>query len=74
VTGHHLHRDRNYRQTCAVVEPHPGRPGRVVLRNLSDKTWTVAPEGEAARRVPPSMRLGVRPMAIDFGGVQGRIA
>lgn len=74
VTSHHLYRDRGYRQTCGVVEPHPGRPGRVILRNLTDKTWTVFPEGEEARRVPPSMRLGIRPMAIDFGGVQGRIA
>jgi eukaryotic-like serine/threonine-protein kinase len=73
VTSHHLYRDRGYRQTQAMVEAHPGRPGRVVLRNLTDKTWTVAPEGEAPRRVAPSMRLGVRPMTIDFGGVQGRI-
>ncbi len=73
LTSHHLRRDRGYRKTCAVVEQHPGRPGRVVLRNLTDKTWTVAPEGEQPKRVAPSVRLGVRPMLIDFGDVQGRI-
>ena len=73
LTSHHLRRDRGYRKTCAVVEQHPGRPGRVVLRNLTDKTWTVAPEGEQPKRVAPSVRLGVRPMLIDFGYVQGRI-
>jgi serine/threonine protein kinase len=73
LTSHHLRRDRGYRTTCAVVEQHPGRPGRVVLRNMTGQTWTVAPEGEQPKRVAPSVRLGVRPMLIDFGGVQGRI-
>ena len=73
VTSHHLNRDRGYSKTCAVVEPHPGRTGRVVLRNLTDKTWTVAPDGEPAKHVAPSVRLGVRPMLIDFAGVTGRI-
>lgn len=73
VTSHHLYRDRGYRNTCAVVEQHPGRPGRVVLRNLTDKTWTVVPDGETPKHVAPSVRLGVRPMLIDFGGAQGKI-
>lgn len=76
VTSHHLHRDRDHHTACAVVEPHPGRPGRVVLRNLTDKTWTVVPDGEEAKRVAPSQRLGVRPMRIDFdpkGPVRGQI-
>jgi eukaryotic-like serine/threonine-protein kinase len=73
VSSHHLYRDRGYRKTCAVVEPHPGRPGRVVLRNLTDRTWTVAPDGEGPKRVAPSVRLAVRPMLIDFGDVQGKI-
>ena len=73
VTSHHLDRDRDYRTACAVVEPHPGRPGQVVLRNLTDKTWTVVPEGEEPKRVAPSQRLGVRPLRIDFGSVKGQI-
>jgi hypothetical protein len=39
----------------------------VVLRNLTDKTWTVLPDGEQPKRVAPSQRLGVRPLHIDFG-------
>jgi hypothetical protein len=77
VTSHHLNRDRDYRTECAVVEPHPGRPGRVVLRNLTDKTWTVIPDGEEPKRVAPSQRLGVRPLRIDFDpegrGARGEI-
>ena len=73
VTRHHLYRDRGYRQTCAVVEPHPGRPGELVLRNLTGVTWTVVPEGEPAKPVAPGVRLGVRPMRIDFGDARGRI-
>ncbi len=74
VTSHHLTRDRGYRTTCAVVEAHPGRPGRLVLRNMTDSTWTVVPEGEEAKHVVPSQRVAIRPMLIDFGGVQGRIS
>lgn len=73
VTSHHLNRDRDYRTACGVVEPHPGRPGRVVLRNLTDKPWTVVPDGEEAKRVAPSQRLGVRPLRIDFGSARGQI-
>ena len=73
VSGHHLYRDRDYRSVCASVEQHPGRPGRVVLRNLTDKTWTVLPDGEEPKRVAPSQRVGVRPMQIDFGKARGRI-
>ncbi len=74
VSSHHLYRDRQYRTTCASVEPHPGRPGRVVMRNLTDKTWTMVPDGEEPKHVAPSQRLGVRPMQIDFGTVRGRIS
>jgi eukaryotic-like serine/threonine-protein kinase len=74
VSNHHLYRDRQYRTTCASVEPHPGRPGRVVMRNLTDKTWTMVPDGEEPKHVAPSQRLGVRPMQIDFGTVRGRIS
>jgi DNA-binding helix-hairpin-helix protein with protein kinase domain len=73
VSSHHLYRDRQYGTVCASVEAHPGRPGRVVLRNLTDKTWTMVADGEEPKRVAPSQRLGVRPMQIDFGTVRGRI-
>ena len=73
LTSHHLNRDRDYGTACAVVEPHPGRPGRVVLRNLTDRTWVVGPDGEEPKRVAPSQRLGVRPLYIDFGAVKGQI-
>jgi len=74
VNRNHLHRDHDYRSACAAVEQHPGRPGRVVLRNLGDNTWTVIPDGEEPKQVAPSQRLGVRPMQIDFGDeVRGRI-
>jgi hypothetical protein len=45
----------------------------VVLRNLTDRIWTVVPDGEEPKRVAPSQRLGVRPLDIDFGQVAGRI-
>jgi eukaryotic-like serine/threonine-protein kinase len=73
VSRHHLYRDRDYRSACATVEPHPGQPTRVILRNQTDMTWTVVPDGEEPRRVAPSQRLAARPMQIDFGEVQGRI-
>ncbi len=73
LTSHHLYRDRDHRTACAIVEPRPGRPGRVILRNLTDKTWAVVPDGEGPKQVAPSQRLGVRPMRIDFGGASGRI-
>jgi predicted RNA-binding Zn-ribbon protein involved in translation (DUF1610 family) len=66
LTSHHLNRDRDHRTACARVEPHPGRPGQVVLRNLTDKTWTVVPDGEQPKRVAPGQRLGVRPLLVDF--------
>jgi hypothetical protein len=45
----------------------------VVLRNLTDRTWTVVPDGEEPKRVAPNQRLGVRPMRIDFGPARGQI-
>src|SRR5215469_1859498 len=73
VTSHHLFRDRGHKTTCAVVSPHPGRPGHVVLRNMTSQAWVVAPEGEDPKPVAPGQRLAIRPMLIDFGGVQARI-
>jgi hypothetical protein len=73
MTSHHLDRDHDHRTARAAVEPHPRRPGRVVLRNLTDQTWTALADGEEPKQVAPSQRLGVRPMHIDFGKVQGQI-
>jgi len=73
VSRHHLYRDHQYRTACATVEPYPGRPGHVIMRNLTDQMWTVFADGEEPKRVAPNQRLGVRPMQIDFGTVRGRI-
>jgi eukaryotic-like serine/threonine-protein kinase len=73
ITSHHLHKDWNYESVLGVVEAHPGKPGDVVLRNVSSDDWTMTPDGEAEIKVAPQRRLGVRPMVIDFGSVQGRI-
>jgi serine/threonine protein kinase len=76
VTSHHLNRDHDHRTARAVVESHPGRPGQVVLRNLTEASWTVVPDGEEPKQVAPSQRLRVRPMRIDFGSkdaVRGQI-
>ncbi len=45
----------------------------ISFRNLTDRTWTVVPDGEEPKRVAPNQRLGVRPMRIDFGPARGRI-
>jgi DNA-binding helix-hairpin-helix protein with protein kinase domain len=73
MTSHHLSRDRDHHTARAVVEPHPGRPGRVTLRNLTQKAWVVVPDGEEPKTVVPGQRLAVRPMTIDFHGVRGQI-
>ena len=73
LTSHHLHRDRDFRTACAVVEPDPRQGGRVVLRNCTDRSWTVVPDGEEPKQVAPGQRLGVRPMRIDFGPARGQI-
>jgi hypothetical protein len=46
----------------------------VILRNLSERTWSVEPDGEEKKVVAPSQRLAVRPMRVDFGVADGRIA
>jgi hypothetical protein len=71
VTAHHLRRNRDYQTIEAIVEPHPGKPGAVVLRNRSPVAWDVSPEGEPADQVLPGQRLGVRPMTIAFGPTTG---
>ena len=73
VTSHHLNNDRSYDLVLGVVERHPDEPVRVTLRNLSDSTWSVVPDGETQKTVVPTQRLLVRPMDVDFGSVQGRI-
>lgn len=71
LSGAHLRRDRDYDSVRAAVERHPTRAGELVLHNLSGEPWTVELPGEGARRVAPGQRLRVRPLAIDFGAVQG---
>lgn len=74
ITSHHLHNDKRYDEIVAVAETPRKKSGyQVVLRNKTTFTWTVTPEGEEPRKVEPEQRLGVRPMAIDFGGVEGTI-
>lgn len=73
LTSNHLARDRDYRTVRGLVERHPRRPGEMVLRNLSETKWTVAPAGEELKTVKPQQRLWVRPMTIDFGTVRGSI-
>jgi eukaryotic-like serine/threonine-protein kinase len=73
ITPHHLSRNRDIDTVLGIVENHPSRPGELVLRNASAKTWTMTPDGESAKTVDPQRRLGVRPMTIDFGSAHGRI-
>jgi eukaryotic-like serine/threonine-protein kinase len=73
ITSHHLVRNRDLDTVIAVVEEHPAKPGQLVLRNVGKSAWTMQPDGEVARTVEPTRRLGVRAMSIDFGSVQGRI-
>jgi serine/threonine protein kinase len=73
ITSQHLSTDRDYRKVLAMVEPHPSRPGALVVRNLSGSAWTVVPDGEGQKTVNPDQRLGVRPMLIDFGRARGRV-
>jgi hypothetical protein len=73
ITSHHLHRDRDHDTVIGMVEPHPTKPGEVVLRNVGPDDWTMTPDGESAVTVPSKRRLGVRTMVIDFGSVRGRI-
>lgn len=72
LTMHHFSHSRD-EGVVAAVELHPQRPGEFVMRNMGEHTWTVVPEGEDPKSVAPGQRLAVRPMAIDFGGVHGRI-
>jgi len=74
ITSDQLGRDRHQHETIAVVEAHPDQPGMVILRNLSEMTWSVEPDGEEKKVVAPSQRLAVRPMRVDFGVADARIA
>lgn len=73
ITAHHLLRDRDHDTVVAAVEAHPGSPGRLVLRNVGTTAWTMRPDGEGAKTVPPGRRLAVCAMTIDFGSARGRI-
>jgi hypothetical protein len=46
----------------------------VVMRNMTDETWTVHPDGEEPKVVAPNQRLGVRSMRITIDAVEGRIS
>jgi len=73
ITPHHISRNRDHDKVLGIVENHPAKPGELVLRNVSMKSWTMTPVGESSKTVDPQRRLGVRPMTIDFGSVHGRI-
>ena len=73
ITPHHLSRNRDHDTAVGIVENHPGRPGELVLRNVSTRAWTMTPVGEPAKTVDPQRRLGIRPMTIDFGSAHGKI-
>ena len=74
VTRHHLCRDRDYRAIAeAAVESHPDQAAGLVLRNLSQTSWLVVPDGEEPKVVAPGQRLAVRRMDIDFRVTRDRI-
>ncbi len=73
VTSDHLHQDGDRDRVIGMVEAHPADPAAVVLRNIGQDSWTITPDGGSAIIVPPSRRLGVRNMIIEFGAVRGRI-
>jgi DNA-binding helix-hairpin-helix protein with protein kinase domain len=73
LSGAHLRRDRDHDSVLAVVETHPTQARELVLHNLSGDPWTVELPEEGSRAVAPGQRLRVRPLAIDFGAVQGTI-
>jgi DNA-binding helix-hairpin-helix protein with protein kinase domain len=73
LTSRHLQREGDYDTVRGVVEPYPGHPGELLVRNLSTDPWTVRLPGEGERRVGAGQRLRVRPLDIDFGGVGGTI-
>jgi DNA-binding helix-hairpin-helix protein with protein kinase domain len=73
VTSHHLYRDHGYREARARVEPHPRELGRLVMRNMTERTWAIVPDNEPPRGVAPGQLLAVRPMIIDYGIGRARI-
>ena len=73
ITSHHLVNDRDFRTLVARVERPSEEPDRLVLRNLTSRSWTVHPVGEHPKRVSPGQRLGVRPMKIELGQVRATI-
>jgi serine/threonine protein kinase len=73
LTSHHLAADSDHRATVGAVHAHPRQAGDVVLRNLSDDTWTIKAPGEIVKQVRPGQLLGARPMDVDFGSAKGSI-
>lgn len=74
VTGHHLRRDYDYRQTVAEVVVHPQRPDLWGLRNHTVRSWrAVGPDGRE-QEVGPGRSLGLVPgVSVEMGGVTATI-
>jgi DNA-binding helix-hairpin-helix protein with protein kinase domain len=73
LTGRHLRQPRAARQVLAAAETDPRYPGAVMLRNLTDRVWTVEPAGEEKKQVKPRQRLLVRPMIMELAGIRAEI-
>jgi eukaryotic-like serine/threonine-protein kinase len=71
LSSHHVNNDRDYDTVAAIVEAHPRSASGLVLRNRSKATWTVHPEGEDTKYVPPDQAFAIRPSRINFGAVRG---
>jgi len=71
LTYHHISSNNDHRHLAGKVEVKPGEPQ--TLRNLTDRPWTIDPEGEASRVVDPGRRFAIRRMDIDFGTARGRV-
>jgi DNA-binding helix-hairpin-helix protein with protein kinase domain len=61
--------DRRYRDVLGAVEAHPRDPGKVVLHNLTEESWSAHPLGEEVLEIPPDRRFAVRPGALTIGAV-----
>lgn len=73
VTGRHLKLTAKADRVLAMAEVDPRYPGAVLLRNLTDETWTVEPAGEEVKHVRPRQRLLARPMTIELAGKRAMI-
>jgi hypothetical protein len=74
LTRHHLFKDFNYKDTIGAVEPHPTIPRQLVMRNMSNISWTIEPVGEEIKTVKPGQRMQVRAMKIHFDKIDADIS